>query len=378
MNGDTFPVVHAVTPGPVGGLESVVAHLAAGQQEAGWRTTVVSVVERDDPALPFHRALRDARVEVRVLASPGRLYWREVRLLASAFAELQPAVVHTHGYRSDVLAGQAARRLGLPTVSTAHGFTGGDWKNRFYEWLQLRAWRGCSGVVAVSTPLFEQLSRAGISPGRLHRIPNAWAPAGPTLDRSTARRELGLQPSDLVLGWVGRLTREKGADLLLEGVARLRHASLRISLLGAGREEAQLRARVAALGLEGMVRFHGVVPSAYRFYSAFDVFVLSSRTEGTPICLFEAMAAEVPIVATRVGGVPDVVGAGEAVLVESGDTGGLAEAIHQVLADPGGARRRALAARARLEQEFAPGPWVDRYLRLYATLQTPNRQRAVP
>ncbi len=379
MESSAPPIVHAVTPGPVGGLESVVLSLAAGQRRAGRRVAVVSVVEREDPAHPFHRALREAGIELLVLPLPGRSYRREVGVLSAIFDRLAPEVVHTHGYRSDVLAGRAARRLRLPTVSTAHGFTGGGWKNRLYEWLQLRAWRRFSAVVAVSSPLFDRLRRAGVAPGRLHRIPNAWDQADARVfDRDNARRELGLDSAGLVLGWVGRLTREKGADILLDAVSRLGEPSLRVSVLGAGREQPLLEARCRALGLEDRVRFHGVIPAAHRFYRAFDLFVLSSRTEGTPICLFEAMAARVPVVAARVGGVPDVVGPGEAILVGGEDPDDLAAGIRSILNDPRGAEQRALAARDRLDREFAAGPWVARYLQLYASLHTPRPEQAAP
>ena len=103
---------------------------------------------------------------------------------------------------------------------------------------------------------------------------------------------------------------------------------------------------------------------------AFDVLALSSRTEGTPIVLFEAMAAGVPIVATAVGGVPDVVTPGEALLVPSEDAGALAEAIDAVLAEPGGAAARAVAAAERLAAVYSAAAWLDRYDELYDSLQT--------
>jgi glycosyltransferase involved in cell wall biosynthesis len=108
-----------------------------------------------------------------------------------------------------------------------------------------------------------------------------------------------------------------------------------------------------------------VVPDAARLFRALDVFVLSSRTEGTPMVLLEAMAAGVPIVATRVGGVPDIVGDAEARLIPPHDPIVLARAIRAVLADRSGARTRAAAAQIRLRRDFAPEPWVARYEAVY-------------
>ena len=109
----------------------------------------------------------------------------------------------------------------------------------------------------------------------------------------------------------------------------------------------------------------GQIADAARLIPAFDVLVLSSRTEGTPIVLFEAMAARVPVVATAVGGVPDVVGEREALLVPPDRPDALARAIASVREDPGSARARAAAAATRLATEYAVGPWVERYAAVY-------------
>lgn len=107
------------------------------------------------------------------------------------------------------------------------------------------------------------------------------------------------------------------------------------------------------------------MPGAERLFRAFDALVLSSRTEGTPIVLFEAMAAGVPIVATRVGGVPDMLSPREAELVPSGDPAALAAAIRGIHRDPGAAAAKARVARERLCREFQAEPWIERYEAVY-------------
>jgi glycosyltransferase involved in cell wall biosynthesis len=118
------------------------------------------------------------------------------------------------------------------------------------------------------------------------------------------------------------------------------------------------------------------VVEAAALFPAFDMFVLSSRTEGTPMALFEAMAAGVPVVATAVGGVPQVVSPAEALLVPPDDPANLAAGIREVLSNPDAAHARACAARRRLEREFAVQPWLARYDMLYDTLAQRGAARA--
>jgi len=202
-------------------------------------------------------------------------------------------------------------------------------------------------------------------------IPNAWRAAAPPLDRAAARRVLGL-PSlrdHFCIGWVGRLSDEKGPALLLDALARLPVFPWTACVVGEGPARRALEARAARLGLGERVRWYGGVAGARRLYPAFDVFVLSSRTEGTPVVLFEAMAADVPIVATSVGGVPDVVSGTEAVLVAPGEPRALAAGIWAVYCDAAAAARRASAARVRLEREFDVERWLARYEAVYRTVR---------
>jgi glycosyltransferase involved in cell wall biosynthesis len=371
---DRYSVLHVVAPGEVGGLERVVHALAVGQHRRGNRVMVAAVLspaaEEDHD---FLRPLRVAGVEVTALRQAVRDYAGERREVARIAREHGTEVLHTHGYRPDVVDSGVARSLGVPRVTTVHGFTGGDWKNRLYEWLQRRSFRRFDGVVAVSRPMAEHLARSGVPRRRLHVVPNAWAADQPLLDREAARRALGIESDHLRIGWVGRLSHEKGADVLLDALARCGDLPLHASFLGGGAEADALRVRAESLALGSRVSWSGPVPDAGRYFGAFDLFVLSSRTEGTPIALFEAMAAGVPVVASRVGGVPDVVSSKEARLVAPDDPGALAAAIREVVLDPTSAARRAGAASRRLHDEFRLEPWLDRYDTLYRSLRTPAR-----
>ena len=211
--------------------------------------------------------------------------------MADVFRELSPDVVHTHGYRPDVLARGPAQRQGIATVTTVHGFTRGGWKNRFYEALQVRTFKKFDAVVAVSEPLRKGLVEAGVPSSHAWMIRNAPVGLDAPLTRTEARRALGLPQDGPIVGWVGRLSPEKGPDVLLRAVPLIGRRQLHVSYLGDGPArvalEAQERAMVADESLDAdQVSFHGTVPNAGRMLKAFDVLVLSSRTEGTPMILF--------------------------------------------------------------------------------------------
>jgi glycosyltransferase involved in cell wall biosynthesis len=294
-----------------------------------------------------------------------RAYGSERAHLRRVAREVGAGILHTHGSRVDVVDGLAARRLGLGTVSTLHGFTGGGPKNRFYEWLQIRAVRRLDAVVAVSRPMAQRLLSAGVLADRLWTVPNAWSPGDPPLERSAARALLGVPADGFRVGWVGRLSAEKGPDVLFEALPFVADLPVSVSMVGDGPQQAQLQARARGMGFASRITWHGSVRDAGDCMRAFDAFVLSSRTEGTPIALFEAIAAEVPVVVTAVGGVPAVVTSREALLVPPESPEALAAALRDVYEDTAGARRRARGAAARVAEHFGLDPWLDAYERIY-------------
>ncbi len=140
-------MVHVIAPGDVGGAERVVHALATGQHRAGHRVRVVAVLANGADRHPFLARLEQAGVETIPLPVPPRAYIRERSAIAELCRRLRPDVVHTHGIRVDVVDAAVARRAGMPTVTTVHGFTGGDFKMWVYERLWRRALRGFDAVV---------------------------------------------------------------------------------------------------------------------------------------------------------------------------------------------------------------------------------------
>lgn len=364
--GQALRIVQLTAPGRFGGLETVVQQLSAGLHRRGHAVRVLCRLDTgvDPDEHPLVRALRRSGVDVEAFSLPHRAYFAGCREITRRLRAFGADIVHTHGYHADVIGALAARAASVPRVATAHGFTGGGWKNRLFEALQRRSYRSAAAVIAVSEPLAERLSRDSRISRAVTCIPNAWARSTHRLEREAARQELGLSSDAVVVGWVGRMTREKGPDVAVAAVSDPAAAHLTLCMVGEGPMRADLSGS-AADGGGARVVWVGAVADAGRLFSAFDVLLLSSRTEGTPMVLLEAMDAGVPIVATSVGGVPNVLGPAEATLVPPEDPAALCAALLEMLADDEMARQRAVRASSRLDEEFGADSWLAAHEAIY-------------
>lgn len=358
-------ILHILVPAEAGGLETVVKWLASSQRRMGNDPHVAPIVLNEAVWESFVQPLVESGVDVHPIPLAPRAYLQQRVKIGALCKTLRPDVIHTHGYRADVLHVGTARRLRIPAVTTVHGFVGGDRKNRLYERIQTFTFRRFDAVVAVSRLQMDDLIKSGLPEARLHLLPNAWGGVSDPLDPAEARRQLQVAEDRFHVGWVGRLSREKGPDVLIDGLSDLHDLPHVVSVVGDGPEGDSLKQQAAEAGVDQYIRWHGMVPDAARLLAGFDVLVLSSRTEGVPMVLLEAMSAAVPIVAAAVGGIPDVVTEKEALLVPPEDPQALAASIRDVAADPLGARARAEAARQRLLADFSMTQWVNRYDAVY-------------
>lgn len=350
--------------------------LVLGLAGRGHAVTVAATVRTATDADPLFGPLRGLPVTLRTLEFGAREYARERRAMRALLRDLAPDVVHTHGYRCDLLHGGPARRAGLATVSTVHGSSRMGGLSHLFEWIQLRALRAFDAVIPVSAPLDETLRRVGVPADRLHLLPNAVASRAAMLGSAEARALLGVESGGPPrFGWVGRMVPVKGADVLIRALALLPRDAWRASIVGNGPERPAMEALAARLGIAGAIRFHGEIEDAARILPAFDAVVLSSRSEGTPIAVLEAMQAGVPVVATRVGGVPDLLGAaGAGWLVAPESPGALAEALRTVLRDPQSAAQWGAAGRARVATVYDPARWIERHEAIYGAAMAHRRR----
>jgi glycosyltransferase involved in cell wall biosynthesis len=281
-------------------------------------------------------------------------------------------LVHTHGYRADLIGFIAARRLGIPIVSTCHGFISIDRHLSLYNRLDVFLLRHFNGVIAVSERMKRDLVEKGVDAGRIQVIANA-IQIEPAADgeetRRTTRARIGIGPEDFVFGFVGRLSEEKGLRYLLEAFRQCKPGDgrWRLVLVGDGPQRGALEKTVHDLGLVAKVAFAGFQSDTAAWYHAMDAFVLPSLTEGTPMVVLEAMAHGVPVIATSVGGLPAVIASGEnGILVRPAQPSELLGAMRSIAGNRELRRRLCGNAADAVRRDYGVDDWIRKVSQVYA------------
>jgi glycosyltransferase involved in cell wall biosynthesis len=288
-------------------------------------------------------------------------------------------IVHAHDYKTDLLVWLLHRWTGARVLATAHGWSGFTRRERrVYYPGDKRLLARFPRVVAVSSLIRDEIVRYGAAPERVSVILNGIDPVLFRRDRHrepAARAALGLEPGTRVVGAIGRLESEKRFDLLVQAFAELhaRHPELRLVIAGDGSQRAAIERLVSVLGVSAACRLPGHLTDVRDLHHVLDVCVQSSDTEGTPNAVLEAMAMETPVVATAVGGTAELIRAGiDGWLVTPGSSRELTDTLASVLSDPGTARTRAVAARARVEGELSFGARMAALERVYEAIMGAN------
>jgi glycosyltransferase involved in cell wall biosynthesis len=344
----------------IGGPSLHVILLSAGLRPLGYETRLV--VGRESPREGNMLALAaEKSVNCEAMAGLGREIApvQDLRALVGLFRLMRawrPEIVHTHTAKAGLLGRLAARAAGVPTVvHTYHGHVLRGYfspaTTAFFRWLETRLATAADALVAVSESVKQDLVSLGIAPAEKIRVVPLGLELGhlaARLPRGVLRAEAGIPEGAPLVGMVGRLVPIKDVPTFLRAarIVRETRPEARFALVGDGEERPALESLCRELGLDGKVTFFGWRRDLAAVYGDLDVVVNASRNEGTPVALIEALAAARPVVATRVGGTPDLLGEGErGRLVPPGEPEALAEAVLETLTGSEAARRRALAGR---------------------------------
>ncbi len=381
----------------VGGPALHVAYLSAGLADRGYDTTLVAgKVGAGEESMAFVAEQRGVRIETlddlhREIAPLRDL--RTILRLARLIRSERPTILHTHTAKAGAVGRIAALLAGdaRPPV-IVHTFHGHVLRGYFnpaltaaFRLLEQLLARVATKLVAVSPEVRDDLVALGVAPAAKFAVVRLGIELDERVDydeegRKATRRLLGIPPDAFVVGWIGRMTAVKRTEDIARTLQALveRGVDGYLCLVGDGPDRTRLERRMHELGVAKRCLFVGYQENVARFYDAMDVLLLTSVNEGTPVSVIEALAAGRPVVATRVGGVSDVVRDGvDGFLAEVADVESLAARLAELAGDPELRTRMGNAGRAHVVDRYAVERLVDDIDRLYRSL-LPGRPADVP
>ncbi len=306
-----------------------------------------------------------------IIPMNGAFDLRLIKRLKTLIRDREIDLIHTHGYKSDIIGLMVAKLTGVKCVSTPHGFEiGDDLKLKLYIGLSCRLFRFFDAVVPLSEQLVSDVRPYGISKQKLRLIEN-----GVDLKPIDAlRQELLEAPRTRkapALGYIGQLINRKNVSDLIEAFARLKsdYTSLELILLGDGDERPNLEAQAKKLDVADDVRFEGYQDAALNWHSEIDVFVMTSKLEGIPRCLMESMALKTPIVAYDIPGVDQLISDSKTgLLAPVGDVECLVNQCARLLGDQAYAEKISEQAFDMVNERFSAKRMAREYESLFTEL----------
>lgn len=347
----TLRVLHLRDTDRVCGPGKTIMETALATDRTRYDQLVGLFMDRQGDDNVYYRTATARGVEVIPVRAGGRFDPALVSQLLKVIKEQRIDLLHSHEYKSDIVAYLASRLHRMPIISTAHGFIQNSRRSRVMVGMGQRMLRSFDRVIAVSSETRRRLVACGIADARVRVIHNAIVTGNydpRRFERGAFRAAFDIPRGVPLIGYVGRLSPEKGQrELLLAAPAVLQRVpEAHVVLVGDGPDEAALRELAATLGIGASVTFTGHIADPRPVFRDLDILALTSYTEGFPNVVLEALCMDVPVVASDVGGVPEIVEHGATgLLVPPRDPQAIAAALLQLLTDSDGAARLAAAGK---------------------------------
>jgi glycosyltransferase involved in cell wall biosynthesis len=363
-----------VVTGTGGGPDKTILNSPRFFAGSGYRMLCAYMHPPGDPGFDQLRAKAHAwQAPLSSIEDRGPWDWRVIAQLVSICRRERVRIWHGHDYKSNALGLIVRQFWPMRLVTTVHGWVKHTGRTPLYYAIDKFCLPRYETVICVSPDLREECLTVGVTPSRCVVIKNGidTEEFARRLTKQDAKHRLGFRADRMLIGTVGRLSPEKGFGRLFEAVQDLltRGFDVELAIAGNGSEMPNLKAQCATLGIADRVRFLGYQRDPRPFYEALDLFALSSLREGLPNVLLEAMSMEVPVVATRVGGVTQLVNDGDNGLVIAPDSPvELSKALQQLIRDDALQARFRKNGRATVEARFSFAERIQKLKTVYDSL----------
>jgi len=374
-------VLHFICSTGFYGAEKWVLALANNLDAAVVHSELAVTRESADHDLELTRQFAALSLPTHEIELAGRFdIVSAVRKLADVIHERRIDIIHTHGYKSDIIGILAARRSGIASVCTPHGFENADdWKLGLYIKLGCQTFRFFDRVAPLSHQLVDDVKRYGVKPDRISYIQNGVDLKSIETERlqraedreKTALTRNGSQSAERTIGFIGQLISRKnvGDILTIFDALAVRHPAIRLVLLGDGEERTALEEQAAKLAASDRIEFLGFVNDPLTHLRSFDLFVLTSTLEGIPRCVMESMAMGVPIAAYDIAGIDQLLEHDKTgLLCKFGDRETMQQLWDDALFDTDLAQRLSDSAAESVRERFSAAAMAARYTTLYTEL----------
>ena len=268
-------------------------------------TSIVGVIKDDATQdAPLCKAAEAYGFQTRYFEGPGRINFSVIKQLKQFILQHDISILHTHFYKTDIIGFLATLGTPCKIISTPHGWTQGpDFKLRAFELLDRMVFPFLDAVAPLSEKMIQPLKRIPILRSKLHLVENGVDIAEVSSEQKIDRDLLEWKKEGaFIIGYIGRLITGKGLEILFQALSKVENLNWKLAIIGEGEKEQALKDLSAQLNISEKITFFGFRLDRLSFLKGFDIFVLPSRSEGTPRCVMEAMAAKVPVIASDIPG----------------------------------------------------------------------------
>jgi glycosyltransferase involved in cell wall biosynthesis len=368
MRSDQIKILHLIASRGIGGAERILLTLLKNIDRGKFELILGAFVDQGKGKDFFWNKAKELDLPLEPIKYKNPYNFLQILQLSRILKKHHPDIIHTHGYKTNVLGFLVAKLFKIPIVTTVHGLHSG--RNKPMIWASLKLLRHFNRIIAVSDQIKGELRTQKVPPKKMITVRNV--PPIKTQENSTKastfREEIGIPRNAKLIGFVGRLEPIKGCSQFIRTIPRVTKSNPDsfFVVVGDGPERNSLESLARQLRIENRVCFCGFRDDPMNVFQSLDLYVLSSLSEGIPVAMLEAMSHGVPVIATRVGGIPEVIkDRVNGILVPPQNPMYLVESILESLNNPNEAAKRALEAKKTIINKYSIEKWVEKIQNIY-------------